>query len=221
MARRVVVCDPNVVAVGVDPGPSQGGVAVITTDDQGRPSLFSLEEWRKDKRKQPRARFRLWLATASDEWVERDKGIAHPDRCVWQAGEAAKGLQHFNGLTPVGAVENIQMFGPPRAGLLRLASSAGGHEALLRRVLGVNIGRPAERVWVRQVAGVPNKARKAQTRKFLTAAYLGEPCPDRLPVVDWRCRCGSATPSEHAIDALGVALWAAGAQLVTPQERQT
>ena len=219
MTRRVVLCRPLTVAVGVDPGPSQGGVAVVATDAQGCPTVVHLEEWRKDKRKRPRARYRVWYL-AHDGWVERDGGLAHPDRSVVALAQIANSIADTSGWQLAGAVENIQMFGPPRAGLLKLASSAGGHEALLRRVLGVDIVRPAERVWVRQVAAVPSRARKAQTRKLLTAAYEGRACVDGLPVVDWRCRFDGATPSEHAVDALGIALYAAGAQLVTPQERQ-
>jgi len=220
MTRKVVVCRPMTVAVGVDPGSSQGAIAVVVTDEGGRPRVAMLEEWRKDKRKRPRGRFRLWQGGDLGEWSEREEPVAHPDRVVFRVGKRAKHLAMDEGLDLRAGVEDIQIYGPPRAGLMGLASSAGGHEALLRMVLECHVVRPRERQWVKQTADVPGRARKAMTRKFLTSAYLGEACIGPTFVVDWRCRLQGATPTEHAVDAIGVALFAAGAQLVTPQERE-
>lgn len=220
MTKRVAVCRPCSVAVGIDPGPSQGGIAVVSTDESGQPRVELLEEWRKDKRKKPRARFRLWQGAEGRAWSEREEGAAHPDRVVLRVSRFARELAGETGRDLMAGVEDIQIYGPPRAGLMGLASSAGGHEALVRMVLECSVVRPRERQWVKQTADVPSRARKAMTRQLLTAAYLGEPVSGSSFIVDWRARVEGATPSEHAVDALGVALFALGAQLVTPQRRE-
>lgn len=216
--RKVIVCRPHVLAVGVDPGPSMGAVAVVATLDSGRPWVVTVQEWRKDKRKQPRNRYRLWSGGHRELWQESDLGTSHPDRVVARIAHEAAQMAEAAGWELVGGVENIQMHGPPRAGLLNLASAAGGNEALLRHIMEAPVCRPSERVWVKQVAAVPSRMRKAQTRQSLRAAYEAT-ARDEM-VVDWRLRFEGATPSEHGLDAIGVALYAAGAQLVTPQRRE-
>ena len=217
-ADRIVVCEPNMLAVGIDPGPSSGAIAVVRTDSNGWPTLLEVSEWRRDKRKRAKGKFRVWRAAPDRVWSEMDEPLQHPDDLVMStAGKVRRYPERGN--TIVAAVENIQIYGPGIAGLMQLASSAGGHEALLRLCLHVEVLRPSERVWVKQVAAVPGRARKALTRKILTSCYDGTVYIDGLPVVDWRCRLEGATPKEHAIDAVGIALYAAGARVVTPQRR--
>lgn len=218
-SRTIVVCEPNVVAVGIDPGPSAGAVAVIRTDNSGKPEILELQEWRRDKRKRARGKFRVWRATSAQPWSETDEPLDHPDSLVVRLARYAA-AERLHGESMSAAVENIQIYGPGIAGLMQLASSAGGHAALLRHVLEIDVQRPPERVWVRKVAAVPGRARKALTRRILTSCYEAAAFLDGVTVVEWRCRVDGPTPKEHAIDALGIALYAAGARVTHQQRRE-
>ena len=212
---RVLVCGrTRAVAVGVDPGQSTGAVAVVTTDDEGRPSVAGLWSWAKDRRKAATAALRTWRHDG-EHWQPGD-AFQRPDPILLNAAALAKWLEELEELEPVAAVEAIQWHGMARAGVLDLAAQAGASEALLRFQMQCDVQRPPERSWVKQVAGVERRTRKADTRKQIRACYEAA----EGAAVHWRCRLPGATPDEHALDAIGLALYALQASTLAPQEKQ-
>ena len=216
---RRVGCQPNVWAVSGDPGPSYGAAALIRTDHDGRARPVRVVGWARDKRKQPRNVFR-WVEWTPEGLVEVERGARDPLYVVSAiVGEGvAKSQESKQPLSC--AVEAIQSHGPPRRGLLDLAASAGAAAGLCLMDTGNQAHRPPERQWVRQVAAVPSRTRKKETRQMLACALQNEPRDSDGLRVSWGFVVDCSTITEHMMDAIGIALFAADGHLCQPQERQ-
>lgn len=191
-----VVCKPNAFVVGVDPGEVAGAVAVIATDDHGAPRLVRSASWRKMRRK------------SGDRWRITNA----QNRDAYEVNHYASELARlFPDAVSAWSVEGL--FNAHRRGLLTLAESAGVALGIGWNRYGVAPVRPLYRDWTKRMVRMPAGTRSREANVLVRSAYGGAFTKLRpAAVVDWSIGVGS--PSVHEVDAVGLALYAAGGRLV-------
>jgi len=193
---RIVRCRPNQLAVGIDPGASTGGVAVVATDDLGAPRLVSAASWIRRRRK------------AGDVYAVQSVTSSGYE-CAYYVDALARLLPENCSAV---ALEGLFMPRGPSKGMLALAEAAGAAQAAVWLRYGVMPLRPRYYEWASSVADVSRGMRAKACAAELRRSWL-----DEHGATAWRLRLDKhADPTEHAVDAIGLALYAAGGAVDAP-----
>lgn len=193
MGGQFVQCRPNQHVVGIDPGHLAGAIVVLSTDDEGRPRLVASRSWHRLRRKSGD----VWRVLSMMDGKARE--VPHWIEVVRATMPAA---------TSVIALEGLFVPNRPARGLLALAEAAGV-------VAGMAYGRgelirPRYQQWVKQVSGLKPGQKRKVCSSWLHDCYYETGRAPRWGVK----RRGMTSATEHEVDAVGLALFAAGGTVV-------
>jgi len=192
--RWRVQCKPGQLVVGIDPGEAAGAVVVLSTDDHGRPRLVRTASWHKLRRKAgPVWRVSSCLRPDVHE-------VPHFQECLRSVVPAAASAV---------AVEGLFVPNRPAKGLLVLAEAAGVALGVVRHLALPEPLRPRFYDWAQRVTGLPRGSRRKAAEDWIARAW-----EETGQDVAWGLRGPAVSDATgHEVDAMGIALYAAGGQL--------
>ena len=196
-ARWRVQCDPDLLVVGIDPGEVTGAVVVLRTDSQGHPEILRAVSWKRLRRKAGA----VWrLSSCLSDTVDT---VDHYQTAIRSAlPESCHAV----------AVEGLFVPRGPSKGLLALAEATGVALGAVRSEFRPEPLRPRYYDWASQVAALPRGTRRQDAEAWLWSCWKGR---GHGPGPDWGVSdVAVSVPSSHEVDAVGLALYAAGAVVV-------